>query len=56
MHSLFIDWNFERHLQSGVDRNRTIEQIVESDSLLNEMDDWLSKAPIYDLIRQALAR
>jgi len=53
---LFSDWNFIRDLQAGVKRNQTIEGFVQAPSLVDAMDDWVSDAPIYEFMREALAR
>lgn len=53
---LFSDWNFSRELQSNEDRNQTITRFAEASSLVDEMDDWVSDAPLYVQMREALAR
>lgn len=53
---LYSDWNFRREFQSNEGRNQTITRFAEADSLVDEMDDWVSDAQLYVQMREALAR
>jgi murein L,D-transpeptidase YcbB/YkuD len=53
---LFSDWNFRREFLSDEGRNETITRFAEAGSLVDEIDDWVSDAPLYVQMRAALAR
>jgi murein L,D-transpeptidase YcbB/YkuD len=53
---LFSDWNFLRQLAIGEQRNQTIVEIAQADSLVDGVSGWISDAPLYQNMRKALAR
>lgn len=53
---LFSDWNYLRQLQTGEARNQTVEQLVQAQPLVSGLSAWVNDAPIYELMRAALAR
>ena len=52
---LFSDWNFNRGLIEGQERNHSIEQAVASDSLVEFVEGWVFRGPVYNQMKQALA-